>query len=58
MSLTVNRVTDHAETTELGINLIPHTLEHTTLGALSVGARVNLQIDLIARYVERMLGSR
>jgi len=58
VSLTVNRVTDHAETTELGINLIPHTLEHTTLGALSVGARVNLEIDLIARYVERMLGSR
>lgn len=58
VSLTVNRVTDHAETSELGINLIPHTLEHTTLGTLSVGARVNLEIDLIARYVERMLGSR
>lgn len=58
VSLTVNRVTDHAESTELGINLIPHTLEHTTLGTLSVGARVNLEIDLIARYVERMLGSR
>lgn len=58
VSLTVNRVTDHVETTELGINLIPHTLEHTTLGTLSVGARVNLEIDLIARYVERMLGSR
>ena len=58
VSLTVNRVTDHAETTELGINLIPHTLEHTTLGTLTVGARVNLEIDLIARYVERMLGSR
>lgn len=58
VSLTVNRVTDQAETTELSINLIPHTLEHTTLGGLAVGARVNLEIDLIARYVERMLASR
>jgi riboflavin synthase len=58
VSLTVNRVTDRADTTELSINLIPHTLENTTLGTLTVGARVNLEIDLIARYVERMLGSR
>ena len=58
VSLTVNRVTDRADTTELSINLIPHTLENTTLGTLSVGTRVNLEIDLIARYVERMLGSR
>jgi riboflavin synthase len=58
VSLTVNRITDQAETTELSINLIPHTLEHTTLGTLTVGTRVNLEIDLIARYVERMLGSR
>ncbi|WP_428417436.1 riboflavin synthase [Methylibium sp.] len=58
VSLTVNRVTDRADTTEFSINLIPHTLENTTLGTLSVGTRVNLEIDLIARYVERMLGSR
>ncbi|WP_428422545.1 riboflavin synthase [Methylibium sp.] len=58
VSLTVNRVSDHAETTEVSINLIPHTVEHTTLGTLTAGSRVNLEIDLIARYVERMLGSR
>ena len=40
---------------ELSINLIPHTLENTTLGGLKPGQRVNLEIDLIARYVERML---
>jgi riboflavin synthase len=40
------------------INLIPHTLSHTTLGELQVGSPVNLEIDLIARYVERMLGTR
>ena len=40
---------------ELSINLIPHTLQSTTLGTLKSGAHVNLEIDLIARYVERML---
>jgi riboflavin synthase len=58
VSLTVNRVvdaTDGSKTCELSINLIPHTLENTTLGELKPGQRVNLEIDLIARYVERML---
>ena len=59
VSLTVNRVIDaadeHKPGCELSINLIPHTLENTTLGALQTGQRVNLEIDLIARYVERML---
>jgi riboflavin synthase len=55
VSLTVNRVTDLADTCEFSINLIPHTLENTTLGTLKVGQAVNLEIDLIARYVERML---
>jgi riboflavin synthase len=55
VSLTVNRVTDLETGCELSINLIPHTLENTTLGGLTAGSRVNLEIDLIARYVERML---
>jgi riboflavin synthase len=55
VSLTVNRVIDSSAGCELSINLIPHTLENTTLGSLSAGQRVNLEIDLIARYVERML---
>ncbi|WP_295636510.1 riboflavin synthase [uncultured Methylibium sp.] len=58
VSLTVNRVSDSADATEISINLIPHTLQHTTLGLLATGARVNLEIDLIARYVERMLGEK
>jgi riboflavin synthase len=53
----VNRVNDGADGCEFSINLIPHTLQQTTLGTLKVGARVNLEVDLIARYVERMLGS-
>jgi len=52
-SLTTNDVNGQTFT----INLIPHTLENTTLGRLTPGARVNLEVDLIARYVERMLGS-
>ena len=55
VSLTVNRVIDTAAGCELGVNLIPHTLANTTLGSLKAGARVNLEIDSIARYVERML---
>jgi len=55
VSLTVNHVADTPAGCQLTINLIPHTLENTALGDLTAGARVNLEIDLIARYVERML---
>jgi riboflavin synthase len=57
VSLTVNRVVDGGDGCELSINLIPHTLENTTLGTLKLGTQVNLEIDLIARYVERMLNA-
>jgi riboflavin synthase len=55
VSLTVNRVSDMASGCEFSINLIPHTVEVTTLKHLKPGIKVNLEIDLIARYVERML---
>lgn len=55
VSLTVNTVADRVEGCEISINLIPHTVEHTTLGTLEAGSRVNLEIDTVARYVERML---
>jgi len=58
VSLTVNRVEDSADACEFSINLIPHTVEVTTLKHLKPGVKVNLEIDLIARYVERMLGAR
>lgn len=57
VSLTVNRVADVAGGCEISINLIPHTIENTALGELKPGSRVNLEIDLIARYVERMLSA-
>lgn len=55
VSLTVNDVADTEEGCEFSINLIPHTIEVTTLKHLKAGTRVNVEIDLIARYVERML---
>lgn len=53
VSLTVNRVNGR----QFEVNLIPHTLEVTTLSRLAPGVRVNLEVDPIARYVERMLGA-
>ena len=50
VSLTVNEV----EGRRFGVNLIPHTREVTTLGELAPGAMVNLEVDIIARYVERL----
>jgi riboflavin synthase len=55
VSLTVNRVDDTPAGCEFSINIIPHTFEVTTLRSLRPGSRVNLEADLIARYVERML---
>ncbi len=52
-SLTTNAVNG----TDFTINLIPHTLENTTLGRLHPGAKVNLEVDLIARYCERLLSA-
>lgn len=55
VSLTVNSVSDGPDGSEISINLIPHTVENTALGGLEAGSRVNLEIDTVARYVERML---
>jgi riboflavin synthase len=55
VSLTVNQVTDQTEGAEISINLIPHTVENTALGSLRQDSQVNLEIDTVARYVERML---
>jgi riboflavin synthase len=57
VSLTVNRVADLPNGCEVSINLIPHTVENTALHTLKNGSVVNLEIDLIARYVERMLST-
>lgn len=57
VSLTVNDVRDRADRTcDFALNIIPHTSEVTTLGSLSVGDEVNLEIDVLARYLKRMQG--
>ena len=56
VSLTVNVVKDQPDQrAEFSINVIPHTIDNTALGKLQAGSLVNLEVDLIARYVERML---
>ncbi len=54
VSLTVNRVEDQAEATRFGVNIIPHTQGATTLGDLRAGDSVNVEIDVLARYLQRM----
>jgi riboflavin synthase len=59
VSLTVNQVADiESGACEFSVNLIPHTLVMTNLKNLSAGSLVNLEVDLIARYVERMLAAQ
>ena len=57
VSLTVNEVQDRpdGQGCDISINIIPHTITNTALGSLKAGSRVNLEIDTVARYVERML---
>ena len=54
ISLTVNEV----DKNRFGVNIIPQTWTHTTLGGLKVGGQVNLEVDLIARYLERLIQER
>ncbi|HEX8873342.1 MAG TPA: riboflavin synthase, partial [Nitrosospira sp.] len=54
VSLTVNRLAGD----EFEVNLIPHTLAVTTLADLKAGAKVNLEVDMLARYVERLMAQK
>ncbi|NJM50753.1 MAG: riboflavin synthase [Sphingomonadales bacterium] len=54
VSLTVNSVTDNAGGCNIGLNIIPHTSAVTTLGSFAPGRSVNLEIDILARYLKRM----
>lgn len=59
VSLTVNEVTDQPDgSCHFAVNIIPHTAEVTTLGALKQGDKVNLEIDVLARYLQRMQSLR
>ena len=58
VSLTVNDVSDEEDGTHFAVNIIPHTASETTLGDLSQGRQLNVEIDVIARYIDRMLATR
>jgi riboflavin synthase len=57
-SLTVNEVSDAEHSTVFTVNIIPHTADHTTLGALATGNTVNVEIDILARYLQRLEQAR
>ena len=58
VSLTVNNVRDSDDGTSFSVNIIPHTAHETTLGDLAQGRQLNVEIDVIARYIDRMLATR
>ncbi|HEU0285077.1 MAG TPA: riboflavin synthase [Sphingomicrobium sp.] len=58
VSLTVNDVRDAEDGTHFSVNIIPHTAKETTLGGLAEGRQLNVEIDVIARYIDRMLATR
>jgi len=59
VSLTVNDVREVDDSTsDLAVNIIPHTAQHTTLGVLEAGRQLNVEVDVLARYIDRMLALR
>jgi riboflavin synthase len=59
VSLTVNEVSEAEDgSTHFAVNIIPHTARHTTLGELGEGQQLNVEVDVLARYISRMLASR
>jgi riboflavin synthase len=59
VSLTVNDVRESDDgATHFSVNIIPHTAEHTTLGSMGAGEQLNVEVDVLARYIDRMLSAR
>ena len=58
VSLTVNTVVDEADGALFTINIIPHTAQETTLGGIAAGRQLNVEVDVLARYIDRMLTAR
>jgi riboflavin synthase len=59
VSLTVNDVRDAEDgSTQFSVNVIPHTAQATTLGEIAVGRQLNVEVDVFARYIDRMLAAR
>jgi riboflavin synthase len=58
VSLTVNEVSDAGDGAHFTVNIIPHTAQHTTLHDIASGRQLNVEIDVLARYIDRMLAAR
>ena len=59
VSLTVNDVRDAEDgTTHFSVNIIPHTAQHTTLANIEAGRQLNVEVDVLARYIDRMIAAR
>jgi riboflavin synthase len=58
VSMTVNDVRDTKDGTLFSVNVIPHTAQQTTLGDLAPGRQLNVEVDVLARYIDRMLAAR
>ena len=59
VSLTVNDVREVEDgTTHFSVNVIPHTAQNTTLGDVAAGRQLNVEVDVLARYIDRMLAAR
>jgi riboflavin synthase len=58
VSLTVNIVKDAANAVRFAVNIIPHTAHHTTLSDIAPGRQLNVEVDVLARYIDRMLAAR
>ncbi|MGN6155240.1 MAG: riboflavin synthase, partial [Sphingomicrobium sp.] len=59
VSLTVNDVREAEDgATHFSVNIIPHTAEHTTLGSAAAGGQLNVEVDVLARYIDRMIAAR
>jgi riboflavin synthase len=58
VSLTVNTVEDLGDSTRFSVNIIPHTAQQTTLNGIAAGRQLNVEVDVLARYISRMLAAR
>jgi riboflavin synthase len=58
VSMTVNDVRDSEDATQFSVNVIPHTANHTTLGEMDDGRQLNVEVDVLSRYIDRMLAAR
>ena len=58
VSLTINTVEDAGESTLFTVNIIPHTAQQTSLSGIAEGRQLNVEVDVLARYLQRMLADR